>query len=147
MNRMIAGMQGKDAPLSKLHKDLWKVFSEYIRLSEADINGHCRCISCGVIRFWKRIDAGHFISRGHKYLLYDERNVHPQCGGCNSFKQGNYADYRKAMILKYGEAVVNELEERKNWPANFTKEGLVLRIKEYREKVKVLKKQKDVQEF
>jgi len=130
----------KQLTLGKLHEKLWKLFSEYIRMSEADENGYCSCITCGCMRYWKRIQAGHFISRGHKYLLYDRRNVHPQCGGCNSFKQGDYARYRKAMILRYGESQVEEMEDRKNWPAGHTRMGLELSIKSYSDHVSHLKK-------
>ena len=129
----------KQPTLGQLHEKLWKLFSEFTRLIEADENGYCACITCGCMRYWKRIQAGHFISRGHKYLLYDRRNVHPQCGGCNCFKQGDYARYRKAMVLRYGECEVFQMEERKDWPADFTRWGLKIHIEEYAALVKHLK--------
>ena len=130
----------KQPTLGQLHEKLWKLFSEFTRLIEADDNGYCACVTCGCMRYWKRIQAGHFISRGHKYLLYDKRNVHPQCGGCNSFKQGDYARYRKAMVLRYTEKEVKDMEDCKDWPANFTRWGLLIRIDEYAGKVSCMKK-------
>lgn len=39
------------------YKDkLDRIFSEYIRLRDADNNGYIRCISCGKIVFWKDTD-------------------------------------------------------------------------------------------
>ena len=32
-----------------------KIFSEYIRLNDADDNGFCQCITCGSIKHWKNI--------------------------------------------------------------------------------------------
>lgn len=133
--------------LQQLHKKLWKVFSEFIRLRDADTNGYCRCISCGRIAFWKRGDAGHYISKGVSlFLKYDEDNVHFQCGRCNQ-NEGNSIAYRKNLILKIGQERVDTLEETMHYPCSFTREGLMLRIKEYQTRVRVLKKQKDVQEI
>ena len=43
---------------------LWKVFSEYIRLRDADDRGYCNCISCGKVIFLERfIEAGHYVPK------------------------------------------------------------------------------------
>ena len=131
----------KTETLSSLHKKLWKIFSEYIRRRNASCD-YAACCSCGRVTLWKDMDAGHFISRVHAYLKYDERNVHAQCKGCNAFKQGNYAGYREFMIKTYGVKVVEQMELERNFPARYTREGLQLKIEEYKEKLNSLKRRR-----
>lgn len=69
------------------------------------------CISCGKMR---TLEAGHFIpiSKSTK-LRYDLRNIHGQCAECNRFKYGNYVEYRKGLIARYGFKFVENLEMEK----------------------------------
>lgn len=50
----------KKPSVAKLKKKLWTLFSEYIRrlYSHDDI---CECVTCGVKKHWKELQAGHFI--------------------------------------------------------------------------------------
>ncbi len=89
----------------------WEWCSKYIRLRDS-ANGICRCCTCGVLKSWKRIDAGHFIGRGiggSSGVYFDERNIHAQCKRCNGFKQGSYHQYEQFMLNKYGQKVIDEL--------------------------------------
>jgi len=92
------------------HAAVWKLFSEYIRRRDSDWSGRGKCITCPNVKHWKEMDAGHYISRSKKAILYDERNVNLQCKRCNI--TGEPQLYRKALIGKYGEEVVDELESR-----------------------------------
>ena len=116
--------------MSIKRSDVWKWCSQYIRLRDAlefcrkheiDIYQFptpddlpAQCCSCGKNKSsWRLGDAGHFISRGLRGLsgvYFDERNIHFQCKKCNGFKQGNAQGYRKFMLEKYGQAVIDELE-------------------------------------
>jgi len=119
------------------------VFSEYIRLRDAHaikMGGYVRCISCPTIKYWKNMDCGHFQNRKFMYLRFSEENCNTQCRSCNRFNEGNQVEYRIGLVKKIGEAAVKKLEERKNWPAGFTIDGLKLKYDEYKEKVEVLKK-------
>tara|TARA_B110000977_G_C10960053_1_gene448176 strand:+ start:563 stop:949 length:387 start_codon:yes stop_codon:yes gene_type:complete len=78
---------------SKLVKKLDTIFSQYIRKSNADKNGYCNCCTCGKQVFWKEIQAGHFMSRKHYSIRWDERNVNPQCVACNVFRYGEQYKY------------------------------------------------------
>lgn len=121
-----------------------KVFSEFIRLRDAiasNMQGYTRCISCGDIKFWKSLDCGHYQNRKFMYLRFNEHNCNSQCRICNRFNEGNKVEYRKGLVKKIGESAVQLLDERYNWPAGFTVDGLKLMFKEYSEKVKVMKKQ------
>ena len=84
---------------SKLVKKLDVVFSQYVRMSNADKNGFCTCITCGKRGHWKNdgIQAGHFMSRRHYSTRWDEQNVFPQCIKCNMYSQGE--QYRYSLFL------------------------------------------------
>jgi len=77
----------------KLITKLDTIFSKYIRLRDADQNGYCRCVTCGERYHWKKIQAGHFISRKHYATRWDENNVHAQCVACNVFRAGEQYKY------------------------------------------------------
>jgi hypothetical protein len=81
------------------YKDkLDRIFSQYIRLRDADQNGYIRCISCGKIVLWKEADNGHFINRKHMSLRFSETNCNAQCRSCNRFDEGNMTGYNLGMI-------------------------------------------------
>ncbi len=83
-------------PKSKLIKELDILFSQFIRLSNS-IDGFCSCVTCGRVYEWKKIQAGHFISRQHYSVRWDERNVKPQCYGCNVMQQGRQYEFSKYL--------------------------------------------------
>jgi len=95
---------------SKLIKKLDNVFSQYIRLSRSDDQGFCTCVTCGKSAHWKEggIQAGHFISRKHYSVRWDEDNVHPQCVGCNVFKAGEQYKYSIFLGEKLSEYLYNK---------------------------------------
>ena len=82
-------MPKKKLTRSKIVKKLDNIFSQYIRLSNSK-NGNCTCVTCGKVGDWKNggMQAGHFMSRKHYSTRWDERNVKPQCAGCNVFRYG-----------------------------------------------------------
>lgn len=94
----------KKSPLRKAKDKAWSVFSKYIRFKYADKDGYCQCVTCGVIKHWKEIHAGHFIDGRNNSVLFDERLVHPQCFHCNSKRpgclNGNKVAYTLFMLKK-----------------------------------------------
>lgn len=82
---------------SKLVKKLDTVFSKYVRLSNADNRGFCNCITCGKSFHWKKIQAGHFMSRKHYSTRWELDNVHPQCVACNVYRAGEQYKYSVAL--------------------------------------------------
>ena len=83
-------------------KKLWKQFSEYIRRRDADENGNCSCITCGLVRHWKQMDCGHGIGRQHWGCRYSEKNNHAQCKRCNGFEGGKREVYKEVINKRYG---------------------------------------------
>ena len=126
--------------------DKW--FSLYVRLRDAlefqkEVGGDIdisigRCCTCGVIKQWRYMDCGHFISKGvggHSGVRWDERNAHLQCKICNAFMQGNAQNYHEFMLARYGETTINELRWLdKNQSYKYKIEAVGLLYKElYRE--------------
>ena len=82
-----------------LVKNLDTVFSQYIRLKNANKQGYCTCVTCGKTGYWEKdgIHAGHFMSRKHFSTRWDETNVYPQCHYCNTYKYGE--QYKYSLFL------------------------------------------------
>mgnify|MGYP001617387574 CR=1 FL=1 len=97
----------KTLTYAKAKENAWDAFSKFIRVrDEAD-----GCFTCGVKKPWKEMEAGHFTIGRHNSVLFDERNVHAQCGGCNGFLRGNLIEYYPKMLAKYGQKVIDEIKE------------------------------------
>ena len=109
----------------------WKQCSRYCRLRDAldycrehgiDLHQFTRtediigsCCTCGTVKSWIYMQAGHYISRsrgGLSGVYFDERNVSLQCAGCNNYKQGAAQEYREYIIKKYGEDMPDELLQK-----------------------------------
>jgi len=119
---------------SKLVKKLDVIFSQYIRLSNSNSRGYCKCVTCGKEGHWKNggIQAGHFMSRKHYSTRWDERNVKPQCVSCNMFRSGE--QYKFSQYL--GNNLSEELQLKSNIITKFTSDELQDMIDSYSAKVK-----------
>lgn len=130
--------------LKGLKEKCWRLFSEIVRKEKADHNGYVRCVSCKKPYHWKEVHAGHFLhgGRGGKgnAVSYDERNIHPQCPGCNYFgargeAQLNYADF---MFKTYGPDILQTLKSVKGRP-NLRREDFERMVEEFKKELVKLK--------
>lgn len=131
---------------------LWDVFSTYIKLRDTNSEGNGICISCPRPIHYPNSDgsvhASHLYPRSTTYnsLWFHEMNVHASCSHCNSWLDGNIMMYRKRLLAKYGQGVLDELErvhalgQGRKWPDFEYKEM----TKHYRKLVKQLKKQRGI---
>ena len=119
---------------SKLVKKIDVVFSQYVRLSNADKRGYCKCVTCGKVGHWKTggIQAGHFMSRKHYSTRWDERNVKPQCVACNVYRAGE--QYKFSQYL--GNNLSEELHNKSNEITKFTIDELQEMYNHYSHEVK-----------
>ena len=117
--------KGKES-LSYLKKKLDGVFSEYIRQRDKGV-----CFTCGIIKSWKEQQNGHYVSRSHNSLRYDERNCHCQCLPCNVFKHGNMDVYALKLVEKYGADILKELNNEKRKIKQFSAQELKDLIAKY----------------
>ena len=125
--------------MANLKDKLDRIFSEYIRLRDADANGYCRCISCGAVHHWRDVDNGHYVNRSHMATRYDEKNCNAQCRKCNRFDEGNNIGYTKGLVAKYGYKVINELDVKKHSISKMSKADYEILIDHYKNEVKKLK--------
>jgi hypothetical protein len=117
-------------PKSKLIKELDVLFSQFVRLSNS-IDGFCSCVTCGRVYEWKKIQAGHFISRQHYSVRWDERNVKPQCYGCNVMQQGRQYEFSKYL----GQELSEELYLLSKQTRKFSEIELEEMIEHYKNKI------------
>ena len=110
-----------------------------VRLKASDDNGYAVCVTCDKCCHYKEMDGGHFISRNHKSVKLLEKNIHPQCKGCNGFKMKDSLTvlrYRNWMVDMYGEKVVNDLESLAYQTKKFTREELADLAVDFKEQIK-----------
>lgn len=118
-----------------LKAKLDKIFSVYIRMRDADKDGICTCISCGDMKYWKLMDAGHFVNRRYMALRYSETNVNAQCRSCNRFDEGNSLGYALGLTKKYGKNIIDKLRIAKKTSVKYTKFEFETMIRYYKKKV------------
>ena len=113
-----------------LVKKLDAVFSEYIRRRYAK-NDIAECVTCGKKDHWKKLQAGHFMSRKHYSTRWDERNVEVQCNACNVFRYGE--QYKFSIYL--GKELSDELYLKSHQTVKFSNIDLQDMIDVYKEKL------------
>lgn len=136
--KKLIGEMDKKKSVSKLKKELDKVFNAFIRARDTS-GKQFTCISCNTIKPLKQLQAGHFYSCEFTAVRWDEKNVNGQCISCNIFDQGNFPGYLKGMIKKYGQTTVDILDVKKNNKAKMSAFEYEILISEYKEKIKTLK--------
>ena len=118
---------------------LWKVFSVYIRLRDADENGYCICITSGRRVHWTECDAGHFISSRHLNTKYNEKNVNAQSRHDNRFQYGRQYEYSLAIDKKYGQGTAENLLAQSRVICKRDRFEIDILTAYYKEQVKILK--------
>jgi len=114
------------SPEKKMKEKAWKEFSKWIRrrdLCRSD-NGYQPCITCGTVKHYKELQAGHFIAGRTNAILFDERGVHAQCYGCNVGRYGNSVEYFIYMEKRYDRDTIDDLRRLRNTTRKYTLEEL-----------------------
>ena len=92
-----------------------KVFSEYIRRRYAK-NDIATCVTCGKKDHWKKLQAGHFMSRKHYATRWDEDNVGVQCSACNVFRYGEQYLFAKYLGTEKADMLLNKSRKTVKFP-------------------------------
>ena len=124
--------------ISKLKKKLDSLFSQYIRIRNADHLGRVKCFTCGVEKHWKEQQAGHFQSRSHHSTRWDEINVQVQCVKCNMFRQGEQYKFGMYLDQRFGEGTAKELEIRSKTIVKLNRVDYEEAIESYKQKIREL---------
>lgn len=112
-------------------KKLWETMKIYIKNRD-----NFTCITCNKQVEGANCHAGHFLTGAScpVSVYFDERNVHVQCYHDNVNLSGNWPDYYKFMLKKYGQEVIDELWARKD-----LMKGERWDILQYQQKIKYYK--------
>lgn len=124
--------------IKTLKAKLDKVFSEWVRLSNADEFGICTCVTCGKRLPWREIHNGHFISRRCLPVRFNEKNCNCQCTYCNTFSNGEPQKYFLWMENEYGREEVDKLIALSETMVKLTPSWYEEMIEDYSERVKLL---------
>ena len=89
--------------------------------------------------------GGHYIERGRLATKLLEKNIHPQCAGCNAFGMKNSThcreNYRSYMIKTFGEDFHKQLFADSLKPKKYTLPEVRDMLAELKEQVKEQEKQ------
>jgi len=124
----------------KLVDKLDSVFSQFVRLSNADSEGNVRCYTCDANMHWKEAQNGHFYTRGRYATRWDINNCRVQDYRCNIILKGNYIVYTRRMIAEIGEHGVDELERLSKTTVKIPTHQLQDMIEDYSHRVEMLLK-------
>ena len=120
-----------------LVRKLDKFFSLYIRQRNA-VDGFVKCVTCGIRKHWKEVDAGHFCSRRHYSTRWNTLNVFEQCKKCNGFGGGENYIMGKYIDKTFGVGTADEMIAKSRQIQKFSNTDLEEMIEEYKNKVKYL---------
>lgn len=126
-------------------KKLWTIFSQFIRLRDSNENGFCKCLTCGAIRYYKNMDCGHGIQRGHMGTKYDEKNNHAQCKICNGpFGKGKPIEYKREVDKKYGPGTWEDMQFKARTVTKFGGFEIKIMTEHYTAEVEKMKATKNL---
>lgn len=129
----------KEDGLPELIKELDALVSRYVRLKNADKAGNIQCYTCPAVKPIAEMQAGHYVPRGNMLLRYDvDRNIRCQCPHCNEYKRGNLTEFGKRLESELP-GITETLLEESHIVYRYTREELRSMIKEYTNKIKLLK--------
>ena len=101
--------------IKTLKNKAWKLMSYKVRYSNIDFQGNVTCITCSKSNPVTEMHAGHFIHASKGSLVsYDDRNIHPQCPGCNTYRGGMLIEYTLFIQAEFGNDIIDELKKKKN---------------------------------
>jgi hypothetical protein len=126
----------KKVSRKNLVKRLDTVFSQYIRLRNANPQGIAECYTCGKRDDWKRLQNGHFQSRKHYGTRWDETNCQVQCVSCNVYKYGEQYKFGVRLDEDFGYGTAERLHTKATQITKYSNNDLQELITKYTNLVK-----------
>ena len=126
----------KKVSRKNLVKRLDTVFSQYIRLRNANAQGIAECYTCGVKKNWKQLQCGHFQSRKHYGTRFDETNCQVQCVSCNVYKYGEQYKFGVRLDKDFGQGTAESLHAKAIKITKYSNNDLQELITKYTDLVK-----------
>lgn len=122
----------KTDTIPKLTAKAQKVFNKYVRERDSE-GGYFTCISCGRTLPIEQMNAGHYIPQKNSSMLrFNEYNVNGECISDNGFNEFHLINYRKNLINKIGQEMVDWLEENQRTVKKWTRSELEEIIEKYK---------------
>lgn len=122
---------------TKLKAKLDKVFSIYVRTKDADEKGMVACFTCGQVKHWKEMHAGHFMSRARHATRWLTTNVKPQCPKCNLYNNGQQYQFGINLDAKYGTGTADRIRIASHETVKYTEADYEILIEQYTQATKV----------
>jgi 5-methylcytosine-specific restriction endonuclease McrA len=119
-------------------KKLDTVFSQFIRRRFA-VNEIAECVTCGTKSHYKKLQAGHFMSRKHYSTRWNDTNVQVQCYSCNVMRYGEQYKYGLYLEQVYGKGTAEQLQQKSREITKFSDNQLIDMINYYNELLTNLK--------
>ena len=119
-------------------KKLHTVFSQFIR-RRFSVNEIAECVTCGNKAHYKKLQAGHFMSRKHYATRWDVTNVQVQCYSCNVMRYGEQYKYGLYLEQAYGKGTAEELQSKSREITKYSDNQLLDMIDYYNELLANLK--------
>jgi len=130
----------KAARTKRAKKKLWELTTEYSRRKFADHNGMVKCVTCETVKYWKELQAGHWIPQAQgDSIRFELSNVNPQCYRCNINLGSNGPEYYKFMLDHYGQEEMDRLLRRQVEIVKFYESDYLDMIEDVRAKLKAMK--------
>jgi len=126
----------KKVSRKNLVKRLDNIFSQYIRLRNANAQGIAECYTCGVKKNWKQLQCGHFQSRKHYGTRFDETNCQVQCVSCNVYKYGEQYKFGVRLDKDFGQGTAESLHAKAIKITKYSNNDLQELITKYTDLVK-----------
>ena len=115
--------------------DMDRVFQYYIRLRDVMPGGYGKCISCGKIKTFNHLQAGHFFSRKHMSTRWNEQNVNAECEYCNCWNGEHLLTYKENLIRKIGMQGYQVLDYMHNQPRKWSDFEIKAMIRHYGQEI------------
>jgi len=125
----------KKPTITQLKKKLDTIFSQYVRLRDANEDGLVACFTCGNTKHWKQQQNGHFQRREKMNTRFDTMNCQVQCVTCNVFKDGEQYKFATNLDRKFGEGTAENLLNKSNTIVKLNAEWYNEQYQYYKEKV------------
>lgn len=134
----LAKVTEQEEGIVELEDRLWDLVSKWVRYSAANEFGMVNCYTCNAYIKPVDCDAGHYVTRGCKYLKFDLRHIKPQCGTCNRAKGGMAREFGKHLEQEHS-GITEILLEESRIVHSWSREELRGMIYDFTQKVKSLK--------
>jgi hypothetical protein len=132
----------KTKSLGALKKDLWELFSLYIKLTHSADGIWNRCFTCDKPIQIGTSDnhGGHWLSKGaYPAHYFNENNVRPQCLRCNCHYGGMAPVFERHLKDEIGPDAVEEMYATRHESVKRTRQWYIEQIAYYSEQIKEAK--------